>query len=143
MRDWLGPRFHYRLQSGGDLGQRLAMAFAKTFKRGALKVMAVGADCPGLDGECLVEAARHLETADVVLGPAVDGGYYLIGLRRPEPGLFTHIAWSSEKVLSQTLSRASASGLSVRLLPLREDVDDRESLLRQAKIDPLFAEVIA
>jgi len=87
-------------------------------------------DCPGLDGACLVEAARRLRKTDVVLGPVADGGYYLIGLRRPAPQLFDGIAWSSEHVLQQTVERIAASGLSHQLLSVKEDIDDLESLRR-------------
>ncbi|MDE3084073.1 MAG: TIGR04282 family arsenosugar biosynthesis glycosyltransferase [Verrucomicrobiota bacterium] len=139
MREWLGPSYHYRVQSGGDLGQRLASAFAHGFKFGATAIIAIGADCPALDGACLAEAAHHLGRTDVVLGPATDGGYYLIGLRRPSPQIFSGIAWSSEKVLPQTLARIEASGLSVHLLPVREDIDDWESLRRYAQSDFPFA----
>ena len=130
MRAWLGTARHYCVQSGGDLGRRLTSAFARAFRRGAHEVIAIGADCPGLDGDCLAEASSRLRKADVVLGPAADGGYYLIGLRRPVPELFTAIAWSSEKVLSQTLERAAAGGLSCELLSIKEDIDDLESLRR-------------
>jgi len=130
MRAWLGANHHYCVQSGGDLGQRLARAFARAFCRGGKEVIAIGADCPGLDGDCLTEAARRLKRSDVVLGPAADGGYYLIGLRRPAPQLFEGIAWSSENVLKQTLERVTACGLSCELLSVKEDIDDLESLRR-------------
>lgn len=130
MRDWLGANHHYCVQSGGDLGQRLGGAFAGAFRRGGTDIIAVGADCPGLDGACLAEAARRLRKTDVVLGPAADGGYYLIGLRHPAPQLFEGIAWSSEHVLQQTVERIAASGLSHQLLSVKEDIDDLESLRR-------------
>lgn len=130
MRAWLGANYRYCVQSGGDLGQRLARAFARGFRRGGTEIIAIGADCPGLDGDCLTEAARRLRKSDVVLGPAADGGYYLIGLRRPAPHLFDRIAWSSENVLRQTLDRVAASGLSCELLSVKEDIDDLESLRR-------------
>lgn len=130
MRAWLGANYRFCLQSGGDLGNRLASAFARGFRRGGKEIIAIGADCPGLDGECLTEAARRLKKADVVLGPAADGGYYLIGLRRPAPQLFEGIAWSSENVLRQTLQRVTACGLSCELLSVKEDIDDLEGLQR-------------
>lgn len=139
MRDWLGSNYHYCVQSGGDLGQRLATAFERCFQRGATEVIAVGADCPGLDGDCLVEAARGLRKADIVLGPAADGGYYLIGLRRAAPQLFEGIAWSSENVLKQTRERAAACGLSTQLLSVKEDIDDLEGLRRHLDGDAASA----
>jgi rSAM/selenodomain-associated transferase 1 len=131
MRAWLGPERRYCLQAGGDLGRRLEQAFARGFRRGAPAIIAIGADCPGLDAACLREAARRLERSDVVLGPATDGGYYLIGLRRLERRLFAGIAWSTADVLRQTLERVTASGRSCELLPVKDDVDDLESLRRQ------------
>lgn len=135
MRDWLGANYHYCAQAGGDLGQRLARAFERGFRRGAKEIIAIGADCPGLDGACLIEAARRLRKADVVLGPAADGGYYLIGLRRPAPQLFESIAWSSADVLRQTLDRVAELGLSSALLTVKEDIDDLESLRRHLDED--------
>ena len=135
MRAWLGANYHYCVQSGGDLGQRLASAFARGFRRGATEIIAVGADCPGLDGDCLVEAARRLRKSDVVLGPAADGGYYLIGLRLSAPQLFEGIAWSSQNVLQQTLERVGACGLSSEMLSEKEDIDDLESLRRHLDRD--------
>ncbi len=130
MRGWLGSNYHYCVQTGGDLGQRLTQAFARGFRRGAKEIIAVGADCPGLDGASLTEAVRRLRKTDVVLGPAADGGYYLIGLRLPAPQLFEGIAWSSENVLRQTLDRVALRGLSCELLTVKEDIDDLESLRR-------------
>ena len=130
MRAWLGERPRYRAQAGGDLGRRLEHAFARGFARGAARLLAIGADCPELDGPCLERAAHCLRRCDVVLGPARDGGYFLIGLRRPAPQLFAGIAWSSAEVLAQTLKRIKECGLSLALLGEKEDVDDLESLRR-------------
>ncbi len=135
MRAWLGPHHHYCVQSGGDLGARLTHAFARGFRRGGTHLIAIGADCPGVDGACLTEAARRLRQTDVVLGPAADGGYYLIGLRRPAPQLFAGITWSSAAVWQQTLERIAACGLSHHVLPVKEDIDDLESLRRHLDQD--------
>ena len=100
MIQWLNPHrpgMNSVAQCAGDLGARLAAAFAEEFARGAAGVIAVGGDCPGLDEGVLCAAHRALTTVDVVLGPATDGGYYLIGLKQPRADLFTGIAWAHPK----------------------------------------------
>jgi rSAM/selenodomain-associated transferase 1 len=84
MRDWLGPH-RLRPQGAGDLGARLAGAFAEHFAEGPGPVIAIGADAPAVDAAVIADAERALQTHDVALGPARDGGYYLIGLRAPAP----------------------------------------------------------
>lgn len=111
-------------QVRGHLGTKLAAAFAAEFARGAPAVIAIGGDCPALDCRRLRAAARALAHHDAVLGPATDGGYYLLGLRAPHPELFTGIAWSSPAVLAQTRARLRASCLATHELPPLNDVDD-------------------
>ncbi len=139
MRAWLGNNHRFYLQSEGDLGQRLASAFARAFRRGGKEVIAIGGDCPDLDGDCLTDAVHRLKRSEVVIGPAADGGYYLIGLRHPAPQLFDGIAWSSSKVLQQTLERVAARGLTCDLMPIKEDIDDGESLRRHLDGDAASA----
>lgn len=130
MRTWLGKRPRYRLQRGEGLGARLTNAFRAAFAAGARRVLAIGADCPDLDAASLRVASQALDATDVVLGPAKDGGYYLIGLRRHLPGLFAEIPWSSDAVLRTTLRRARALDASIHLLEEREDIDDAAALRR-------------
>lgn len=127
MRAWLGSPHVFRAQSGGDLGARLAAGFAAAFTESAAPVIAIGGDCPELDAACLERAADALRRADLVLGPANDGGYYLIGLNRPTPQLFEQIEWSSPRVLTQTLARAAQSELRCELLETKTDIDDAAS----------------
>ena len=114
-------------QVEGDLGERMLAAF-----RGMLRVsrsgVIIGTDCPDLSAGLLTLAFEALQTADVVLGPANDGGYYLIGLKRPVPALFENIKWSTPTVLARTLERAASLGLSVQLLPTLNDVDEPRDL---------------
>src|SRR5262249_26894266 len=91
-----------RLQSGADLGERLANAFPELLGDGDRAVV-IGSDCPDLTPALVREALAALADVDLVLGPARDGGYYLIGLRRPSPDLFVGIPWSTDQVLAQTL----------------------------------------
>lgn len=133
MRRWLGRGFAYRAQSGGGLGERLSGAFAGAFQRGYRPVIAIGADCPGLEEASLRRAIDMLAGADVVLGPASDGGYYLIGLRHPAPRLFEEIEWSTRTVLAATRARIRECGLSCRTLEEKDDLDDLTALRRFLK----------
>jgi rSAM/selenodomain-associated transferase 1 len=112
-------------QVGDDLGQRMqhAMAVALSQHAGCL---IIGTDCPALTTAHLAEAATALQTHDVVLGPAEDGGYVLIGLTRPRPDLFEGIAWGSSTVLAATRQRIGAAGLRLHELPALPDLDTPE-----------------
>ena len=123
-----GTDLRYREQSGGDLGRRLRLAIDEGFCAGAPAVVVIGTDCPALTVAHLGAAQDALAETDAVLGPAFDGGYYLIGLRQPQHALFEGIAWSTNQVLRQTLDAASRAGLSVRLLETLADIDRPEDL---------------
>ena len=127
MREWL-PGVRLLAQSGHDLGARMADAFARAFARGASRVAIVGTDAPGVSRATVTEALSALDTADVVIGPADDGGYYLIALRAPRPELFAGIEWSTPGVRGQTLALAAAAGVSVRELGRLRDVDTLDDL---------------
>jgi glycosyltransferase A (GT-A) superfamily protein (DUF2064 family) len=101
----------------------MAASFAAAFAAGAASVVLTGSDIPGLGSGPVRAAFQKLETAPVVLGPAADGGYYLIGLREPHPPLFEGIPWSTGRVLAQTKERARAQELEVVTLPQLYDVD--------------------
>jgi uncharacterized protein len=130
MQAWLGPKYRYVPQGAGDLGARLVEAVRHSINRGAPAVIVVGGDCPGLDEETLLEAWRYLRTHEAVIGPACDGGYYLIGLRQTWADVFRDIPWSTATVLAATLDRFQSIGISPRLLEPKEDVDDVESWFR-------------
>ena len=119
-------------QRGDDLGARMGNLVDDLLAAGHAAVLVMGSDLPALPVAYLGEAARALTTggADVVLGPAEDGGYYLIGLTRPAPELFRGIAWSTAEVLEATRARADALGLRVRLLPPWADLDMPADLVR-------------
>lgn len=120
---WSEKDFHKRLQHPGDLGERMAEGFRTAFEDGYEKVVIIGSDCPGIDTAYLNEAFTALDTHDVVIGPALDGGYTLLGMRTLTPALFKNIAWSTSEVLTSTLARASAAGRSVLQLKPLSDVD--------------------
>lgn len=127
MTGWLKVRradLRFVAQRPGDLGAKLTAAMATEFSRGVGQVLLIGGDCPGLDGAILWQAQAALKGADVVLGPTMDGGYYLLGLRSPQPSLFSGIAWSTPAVLGQTRARLRQNHLSFTELPVLEDVDD-------------------
>jgi rSAM/selenodomain-associated transferase 1 len=110
-------------QPDGDLGDRLGTAFDRAFDESFDQVVAVGTDCPQLTRAHFAQAWEKLAGTDVVIGPAMDGGYYLIGLRCRAAGLFRGIPWSSPETLEATRRAAAASGLTVSLLDTLRDVD--------------------
>jgi len=117
------------LQRGGDLGERMYHALAQGLSRGSAVVL-VGSDCPGLCEQYLAEAFSALEDADVVLGPAQDGGFVLIGCRQVRDGMLNGISWGRGEVLKQTLRQLATRGLSVALLTELYDVDTPADLQR-------------
>ncbi len=126
MTQWLAgrhPRLTLRSQPAGDLGDRLRAVFVSN--PGA-DVVAIGADCPRLTRTGLVAAFEALADSDAVVGPAEDGGYYLIGMRRYQPALFEKIPWSSHETLAVTWQRAAAVGCRMARLPSLPDLDDLE-----------------
>lgn len=118
-------------QRGGDLGERMRRTCRDLIRRGHAGVVLLGGDSPTLPVSRLVEACRTLRGgADLVLGPARDGGYYLVGLRQDRPALFRGIRWGSPEVLRATLDRARRLRLKVRLLRPWHDVDRPDDLVR-------------
>jgi uncharacterized protein len=129
MQTWLGTEWNYQRQGAGDLGIRMAAAFEAAFTAGIERAVTIGTDCPGLNTVRLAQAFQLLETHDLVLGPATDGGYYLIGLRRFIAALFVGIAWGTADVFSNTVEIARGSGLSIATLDSLADVDRPEDLV--------------
>ncbi len=126
LRVWLGSDFSYTPQGTGDLGERMGRAFRESFQAGMDRVVIVGTDCPGITEGLLREAFERLTQRDVVLGPARDGGYYLIGLRKTIPELFMDMPWGTEIVLERTRTVIEHLGISVWILELLGDVDRPE-----------------
>ncbi|MDE2762935.1 MAG: TIGR04283 family arsenosugar biosynthesis glycosyltransferase [Gemmatimonadota bacterium] len=128
VRDWLGPgpeRFWE--QGAGDLGERISRMFARALEC-SRRAVVIGTDTPAVGAATVARALAALDTADVVLGPSRDGGYYLMALREPCPALFRGIAWSTEAVLRETAARARERGLRVTLLEVESDVDTAADL---------------
>ena len=116
-------------QEGDDLGARMHASFVSLFTDGFKRVVVIGTDVPSLPLTHYREAFDLLATHDLVLGPAQDGGYYLIGLTRPVGELFHDIPWSTDRVLAATRERAAGRGLTTALLPAWRDVDTLDDLL--------------
>lgn len=128
MKAWLGSGIQLLPQSGENLGERMHKAFKDGFARSYKKILIIGSDCPAVTHELIIEALHMLDRHDVLIGPATDGGYYLIGLCSSAPGLFTGIGWSTELVLQQTIERCNALHLTYVLLPELRDIDHPEDL---------------
>lgn len=128
VRGWLGQDLPCQSQGEGDLGERMARAFRQAQQAGLERTVIVGTDCPGLTARVMARAFDALRHSDVVLGPATDGGYYLIGLRRPAADLFAGMSWGTEYVLQQSLQKAKRAGLTTALLEPLDDVDRPEDI---------------
>lgn len=122
-RDLVRDRFALVSQGDGDLGQRMAAFISARLREGAEKVVLLGTDSPTVPLGFIEQAFQELEQADVVLGPATDGGYYLIGCSRRLPPLFEGITWSSAFVLGETISRLADPSWRLALLPPWYDID--------------------
>lgn len=128
VRAWLGGGPVYLPQAEGDLGMRMRDAFARAFADGADRVVIVGSDLPGLSAPLLRHAFGLLDGCAAVVGPARDGGYYLLGLREMIGGLFAGMEWSTPAVLAATLHRLRAAGADPAMLPALADVDTVQDL---------------
>lgn len=128
MASWLGAEIRYYPQAGGGLGARMDNAFLEAFRTGAEKVVLVGTDCPGITPSILRSAFNLLGLFDLVLGPARDGGYYLIGLRKRVPEIFQDVPWGAATVGAQTLATARDLGLRAVTVDPLVDVDRPEDL---------------
>lgn len=128
MRRVFGGDFPYLPQAAGDLGHKMRTALEGALRTGAGRAVVIGTDCPGLTASRLRQAFEALETRELVLGPAMDGGYYLIGCRRVWPELFADIPWGTGEVWARTLAAARDAGLTPQILEPLADVDRPEDL---------------
>lgn len=123
--DWPNESFEKFLQTEGDLGGKMASGFQKAFEQHA-KALIIGSDCASLTPAIIQEAFEALETHDFVMGPALDGGYYLLGMKAFSPSVFEDIPWSTEQVAALSLEKMKAMGASFYLLPTLSDIDYAE-----------------
>jgi len=122
---WSNDDFQKHLQNNGDLGDRMKAAFQLAFQSNS-KVVIIGSDCASLNTEIVEEAFSVLDSTPFVIGPAIDGGYYLIGMNEYEPSVFENIDWSTEQVLPQTITAINKLKKSYHLLQELSDIDYQE-----------------
>lgn len=113
-----------QLQTSGDLGERMANAFQEQFAAGATKVVIIGSDCLTITPDHLTRAFAALDTADIVIGPATDGGYYLLGMKRVQPFLFQDMPWSQPELRQLTELAILQHGLTFAPLETLNDIDE-------------------
>lgn len=130
MRQWLGSGFTYEQQAEGNLGYKMRMAFQRAFaNEGVSRVVIVGTDIHDLTADIISVAFEALGYNDLVIGPAVDGGYYLIGMNSNHPQLFTDVDWGTNRVFEQTMFKASVEKLTTHVLQKLNDIDRPEDLI--------------
>jgi rSAM/selenodomain-associated transferase 1 len=127
---WPNAYFSKYVQQGEGLGERMLHAFTLSFANGAERAIVVGSDCPELTSSLINAAFNALDGHDAVIGPADDGGYYLLGMKRPVPDFFERKQWSTATVLADTLADAQRLGLKVQLMPMLSDLDNEVDLIR-------------
>jgi rSAM/selenodomain-associated transferase 1 len=120
---WPNATYLKALQSGKDLGERMKNAFVAGFETGYTSICIIGTDCFELTEEIITQAFEVLESADAIIGPAVDGGYYLLGMNQPHVSLFNNKNWSTGMVLQETIRDFEALDLHYLKLPILRDVD--------------------
>lgn len=120
------PNFHPQVQKGKDLGDRMKNAFEFVFNYKYERVLIIGTDCATLKPTHIQTAIQKLDFVDVVIGPAEDGGYYLLGMKNLVPNLFSDMQWSTENVLKETIDRLIQEGISYDYLETLSDVDRQE-----------------
>ena len=127
---WKG--FKKKLQHGDDLGERMQHAFQELFEAGFSKICIIGSDCLELTTEIVTTAFEKLGRTDVVMGPVMDGGYYLLGTNRLIPEFFTNKTWSTATVFADTLKDAAVLNISVTQLPVLNDIDTEKDLFNSS-----------
>ncbi len=130
---WNDKQYFKQVQCGQDLGERMNNAFAFAFQMKYDRAVIIGTDCPELNAEIMMNAFAYLHSYDVVIGPAEDGGYYLLGMNQLYSQLFKNISWSTQTVFIDTLSICKQNNISYYLLPVLHDVDEEKDLIHLKK----------
>lgn len=135
IKNWLGREYCYLPQNGTDLGERMRNGFMEAFEMGFKRVVLIGSDIPDLPLELIEEAFTSLHKNDVVIGPAFDGGYYLIGFKDKtfSPQVFEGIAWGTQNVFDETMKKLKRFRRVVHTLPYQRDIDTVEDLMHLDK----------
>jgi rSAM/selenodomain-associated transferase 1 len=130
LRNWLGEEYLYMTQQGEDLGERMKNGFIEAFAMNFKRVVLIGSDIPDLPLEFIEEALASLQEKDVVIGPSLDGGYYLIGFKDKKfsPQAFKGIPWGTERVFEETMKILKHEGLTIHILQPWRDIDTVEDL---------------
>lgn len=134
--EWDNDLFQKHCQTGKALGERMSNAFDWAFDKGYKSVCIVGSDCYELDQQTLHDAFERLKTNDVVIGPSLDGGYYLIGMNKAHHFLFKNKSWSTGNVLKETIKDIKLRDMSAALLAVLRDIDvesDLKAMIASAK----------
>lgn len=131
---WTKEGFARDIQKGNDLGERMTNAFSKAFSLGYKRVIIIGSDCPELSLDIINKGFQSLEEYDTVIGPARDGGYYLLGMRKFYPFIFSNQQWSTENVFLDTILHLQRNKLTYSLLDTLSDVDEEKDLKLLDKI---------
>jgi len=126
--DWDPQIYQKSLQVGDDLGPRMLSAFQEGFERGYESIVIIGSDCLELTPEIIQDSFKVLQDNDVVLGPAKDGGYYLMGMKKLHVSFFFSKEWGTSSVLQETMKNILQKQLSLQLLPVLSDIDDEKDL---------------
>jgi len=127
---WAHETYKKQMQKGNDLGERMLNAFEYAFKNGYEEVVIIGTDCFELTSSIINDAFSFLKDHEIVIGPAEDGGYYLLGMKKLYPELFQNIYWSTENVLLQTIAVCCKGSLTYHLLQQLSDVDEEKDLIK-------------
>ena len=131
---WGDDIYHTAYQVERDLGGRMQNAFEQLFSKEYERVVIIGSDCYDLTQEIIEQAFELLNTSDAVVGPAKDGGYYLLGLRKMIPQLFSDVAWSTDEVFSSTVKTLENLNLTYSTTPILSDIDTIEDLTQELKL---------
>ena len=131
---WNGDGFYKNLQTGESLGDKMKAAFAEIFKLGYKKIMVIGSDCLQLKSAIINAGFSLLDEHDTVIGPATDGGYYLLGMKKNYEFLFDNKTWSTESVFDESMKDMQQHHLSTGLLPVLTDVDTEADWIESKKL---------
>ena len=129
---WENSLFEKKLQKGADLGERMHHAFDTAFNKGYKKVLIIGSDLFDLTSSLITSAFEALETYDISIGPSLDGGYYLLGMKKLQPEVFKNKKWGTDSVLENTLQDLKKQ--KIKLLKALNDIDTLEDLQQQPKL---------
>ncbi len=138
---WDENVFHKEVQMGKDLGERMKNAFLTMLDKGFKKVVIIGSDCPEISTDLIDNAFGMLYCSDVVIGPATDGGYYLLGLKQMHDALFEKKSWSTSLLLNETIGELKTGSIPFSLLPELSDVDEEKDMTNSTdRTSPLWQE---